>query len=60
MERDQQYSGNCFSDERVGSICRTDSSGCDGGRRKRGVTLVDMNEIIESTIFGEEHRKPVE
>ena len=32
--RDQQYSGNCFSDERVGSICRTDSSGCDGGRPK--------------------------
>ena len=24
-EGNQQYSGNCFSDERVGSICRTDS-----------------------------------
>ena len=31
---EQQYSSNCFSDERMGSICRTDSSGCDGGRPK--------------------------
>ena len=28
----QQYSSNCFSDERMGSICRTDSGRCDDGR----------------------------
>ena len=51
---DQQYSGNCFSDERVGSICRTDQADAMVADRKRGVTLMDMNEIIKSMIFGEE------
>ena len=28
----EQYSSNCFSDERMGSICRTDSGRRDDGR----------------------------